>query len=139
MIAIFERSGIAFQYPQNWTLDDEADGADWVATVQTPGTALMMVTYREDAEPAELGDETVEALREEYPELDAEVTVEALAGQTAIGYDIDFITLDSPVTAKVRVLQAAEGALLIFWQVADKDREHYEALLEAVTSSVRID
>jgi hypothetical protein len=138
MIATFERTGITFQYPQNWSLDDEAEGNDWVATIQTPGSALMVITYREDAEPAELGDETVDALREEYPELDAEVTVEPLAGQTAIGYDLDFITLDTPVTAKVRALESENGALLIFWQVAEKDREHYESLLDAVMSSVRV-
>ncbi len=137
MIASFERAGIRFQFPENWTLNDETDGEDWVATLETPGSALMVLTYREDVEPAELGDETIEALREEYPDLDAEVTVESVAGQTAIGYDVDFITLDSAVTAKVRVLEAAAGALLIFWQLAEKDREHYESLLNAVMASIQ--
>ena len=138
MIEKFERSGVSFQYPANWTLEEEADGADWVATLQTPGSAVAIITYREDMEPAELGDETLEALQEEYPELDSEIAVDSLAGQTAIGYDIDFITLDLPVTAKVRALETPNGALLLFWQVSEIDRGHYESLLDAVVLSAKI-
>jgi hypothetical protein len=139
VIEKFERSGVSFQYPANWTLEEEADGEDWVATLQTPGSAVMIVTYREDMEPADLGDETLEALQEEYPELDSEIAVEKLAGQTAIGYDIDFITLDLPVTAKVRALDTPNGALLLFWQVSELDRGHYEPLLNAIIASTKID
>jgi len=138
MIEKFERSGVTFQFPANWSHEVEDDAADWVATVQTPGSAMLVVTYREDAEAAELGDETLEALQAEYPELDSEIAVEKLAGRTAIGYDLDFITLDTPVTAKVRALDAGAGTLLLFWQVGEKDREHYEPLLDAILASVRV-
>ena len=61
MIEKFERSGIAFQYPANWNIDDEVDGEDWVVTLQPPGSALLVVTYQEDGlEPSEMADETLE-------------------------------------------------------------------------------
>lgn len=139
MIQKFERSGVSLQFPANWEMEDDADGDDWVLTLQTPGSGMLMATYRDDGpEPAEMADEAIEALREDYDQLDTEIKVEALAGTTALGYDIDFLTLVTAVTAKIRALETPEGTLLLFWQVAEKDRDTYESLLNAVFNSVAI-
>lgn len=139
MIERFERSGVAFQYPANWSFEIDEDAGDWLATLQTPGTALMTFAYRLDTEPTELADETLEAFQDDYPELDSEIAIETLADRTALGHDIDFLTLDCPVMAKVRAVSIPSGALLIFWQFSDRDREHYEPLFQAVLKSLSIE
>lgn len=139
MIELFERGGVAFQYPANWSFEIDDDEGDWLATLQTPGTALMTIAYRLDTEPTELADETLEAFQDDYPDLDSEIAVEKLAGRTALGHDIDFLTLDTPVMAKVRAVGIPSGALLVFWQYSDRDRDHYEPLFQAVLGSLRIE
>jgi hypothetical protein len=139
MIETFTRDGVSFKYPGNWTLevDAEADG-DWVATLQTPATALFMATYRRDADPAELADETLDALTADYPDLESTPTAEKLAGRLALGHDIGFITLDVPVSVRLRVLDLGEATLLLMIQMADQDEDHYSSLMGAILASVTL-
>jgi hypothetical protein len=139
MLAKFDQDGVSFQYPGNWALEHETDDPDWVVTLQTPSTAVMMITYYADGpEPAELADETLEALQDDYPELDTEIALEKIAGLTAMGHDIDILTLDTPVVAKVRALQFGPATLTILQQMGEPDREHYESLFAAVTASIQL-
>ena len=67
MSTIFERDVIRFLHPDNWGVELAEDGDGWVATVQSPGTAFVLVALHPDAEsPAELADEALATLKEEY-------------------------------------------------------------------------
>src|SRR5579871_2105647 len=106
MIQYFERDGVRFQYPGNWTVEandgDPAEGG-WTVSVQSPETAFVLVSLQPGAgDPAELADQTLQALRGDYQELDSENVVETLAGVVAIGHDIDFLTVDTPITCRTR-------------------------------------
>jgi hypothetical protein len=139
MLESFTKSGVSIRYPSNWSLDedDDADGG-WTATLQTPGSAVLWLSVRPDAEPAEVADETLEALQDDYPDLENQPTAEMMAGRVALGHDIDFITLDVPVTAHIRVLDRNPATLLLFWQFSGADGEHYEPLLRAVLASLQL-
>jgi hypothetical protein len=116
----FARGATSFQYPANWTLDTEEDGAAWTASAFSPDTAFALIALRPDAaHPAELADETLAALKAEYQELDAEPVVENVGGRPAVGYDVD-------------------GPLLFLAQVGEFDREAHEPLLQAVLKSVQV-
>jgi hypothetical protein len=141
MIQIFERDGIRFQYPGNWSLEpgDETAG-EWAVSVQSPETAFLLVSLRPDADsPAELADQTLEALKADYKELDAVNAVETLAGQLAIGHDIDFFTLDTTITCWTRCLQSDAGPLLVMGQVSEYDRERNEPVLRAILASLKVE
>ena len=46
MAAIFDKLGIRFQYPENWTLDEsEALAGDQAVTVFSPGGRLLVGHY----------------------------------------------------------------------------------------------
>jgi hypothetical protein len=139
----FDRDGIRFRYPTNWRPDAEsadADGAAWTVTLQSPGTAFLLVSLRPEADtPAQLADQTLDALRAEYPQLDAEDVVETLAGRAAIGHDIDFLTLDTTVACHTRCLDTPAGPVLIMGQAGEYDRETAEAVFAAVFASLAID
>jgi hypothetical protein len=142
MIHTFERDGIRFQHPATWRVeveDNEEDGG-WSATVQSPETAFMIVSLRPYAdEPAQLADQTLEVLKSEYKELDAANAVETLAGQVAIGHDIDFLTLDTAITCWTRCVQSLAGPLLLMAQVSEFDREGNEPVLRAICASLTIE
>ena len=141
MIHTFERDGIRFQYPENWTLESEevADGG-WSVTLQSPETAFMLLSVRPDADnAAELADQTLDALKAEYKELDEVNAVGSFAGQLAIGHDIDFLTLDTSVTCWTRCVQTLAGPLLAMCQVTEFERERNEPVLRAVCASMTIE
>lgn len=138
MIATFDRSGIRFQYPGNWTLDLEEDGDAWTATVQSGDLAFLLVSLRPDATaPAELADDALAALREEYKELEADPVVEAFNGRPALGHDIDFLTVDTTITCRTRAFDAAAGPVLVMVQFSEYDREKNEQVLEAMCASMQ--
>jgi len=141
MIRTFERDGIRFQYPSNWTLETEEDaGGGWSATLLSPETAFLLITLRPDADnAAELADQTLDALKAEYKELDSVNAVGNFAGQLAIGHDIDFLTLDTPVTCWTRCAQTLAGPLLVMCQVSEYERERNEPVLRAICASMTIE
>ena len=98
----------------------------------------MLVSLQPEArDPAELADQTLDALKAEYKELDAENRVETIAGRLAIGHDIDFLTLDTPITCRTRCLETPAGPLLVMTQVSEFDRDDHDPVLRAVVASLR--
>ena len=139
MLKVFTRSGIAFQYPGSWTLEIEDDGDAWTTSVASPGTAFLIASLRPGpVSPTQVTDEALAVMKAEYKELDAEPVVESVGGLPAVGYNIDFLTLDTSIEAWLRCVSTAEGNLLILGQVSELDRLDYETVLKAMLQSVTI-
>ena len=136
----FDRDGIAFRYPENWRVEAEEGDGGWTVTLTSPQTAFVIVSLRPDArDPADLADQTLDALKAEYKELDADNAVETLSGQLAIGHDIDFLTVDTAITCRTRCLETSAGPLLLMTQVSEYDRERNEPVLRAIVASLHVD
>jgi hypothetical protein len=137
----FSRDGIVFRYPTNWSLEvDEATDGSWTVSLTSPATAFVLVSLRPDArEPADLADQTLQALKSDYQELDAENRVETIGGQMAIGHDIDFLTLDTAITCRTRCVESLGGPLLILTQVSEYDREQHDPVLRAIVASFQFE
>ena len=65
--------------------------------------------------------------------------VETIAGSPAVGHDVRFLSLDLPVTARVRGLPCESGSLLVLTQVADIDAAAAGPGLAAMVASLRLD
>ena len=81
MSATFTKEGVLFRYPENWKLEREENYEGWTVYLQSPGTAFVMISYREGATPAELAETALAALPDEYPDLGPSLilpTLEAL-------------------------------------------------------------
>ena len=140
MAARFDDGGIRFQYPENWRLEREENETGWTVSLQSPGTAFMMVCLREDLPtPDQVAEAALDALREEYPELEADDCVDNLAGQPAIGHDIRFISLDLTNTCWTRSFYSAEGTVLVLCQANDLELEEHEPVLRAICKSLEVD
>jgi hypothetical protein len=136
----FRKDGIRFQYPENWerTLEETATG--WTVSVQSPETAFFLLTY--DSDMPEIGltaDTALEALRTEYPDLEADDVVESLAGQPALGHDIRFFSLDLTNTCCTRCFYSETGTVFLMWQANDLDLETVELVLRAICASLRLE
>jgi hypothetical protein len=140
MVAEYEEAGIRFKYPENWRLEREDNDSGWTITVQSPETAFLMLCLREDMPRTdELAETALEALREEYPDLEADDCVDSLAGQPAIGHDIRFFSLDLTNTCWTRSFNSFQGTLLLMCQLCDLETETNEPVLRAMCASLELE
>jgi hypothetical protein len=140
MAALFDDEGIRFRYPENWQLEREENEAGWTVSLQSPGTAFLMLSVREDLPAADaLADETLAALREEYPGLEADECVDTLAGRPAVGHDIRFFSFDLTNTCWTRSFRTAGGTVLVLCQTNDLELETAEPVLRAVCASLTVE
>jgi hypothetical protein len=138
MPALFEETGIRFQYPENWRLEREDNDSGWTVSVHSPGTAFIMICLRQDRPTTdELADTALEALREDYPDLEAEDCFESLAGQPAVGHEIQFVSLDLINTCWTRSFYSPHGTVLVLCQVTD--HEKMEPVLRAICASMKVE
>ncbi len=108
MPAVFDKFGICFQYPENWTLETEsATPGRQSITVYSPGGGFWSVmAHWPDEDPAKLATAAVDAMRREYDELDSEPASEEIDGVPLTGYDLNFYCLDLTNTARIRTFSA---------------------------------
>ena len=138
MVKQFDVDGVSFRYPDDWTLEREETENGWTATLQSRETAFLVVTLDRDLpEPERMADTTLEALRSEYPGLDADAAVDLVAGEMAVGHDIQFFSFDLPNTAWTRSLYCGAGTLLLYWQANDLELPTAEPMLRAICASLK--
>lgn len=136
----FQRDGVRFSYPHDWQLETEVDGDGWTASLQGPGTAFLVVSYCPGVDdPGELVDAAVEGLQADYPDLDATDAVDNLAGQPALGADINFVHFDLTNTCWVRAVPAAEGSLLVMAQCTDEELDDQGAALRSIMGTLSVE
>jgi hypothetical protein len=87
----------------------------------------------------ELSETALEALREDYPQLEAEERVDSLAGQMAVGHNVRFFSLDLTNTCWTRSLYTAQGTVLVMCQTNDLELEKNEPVLRAICASLRVE
>jgi hypothetical protein len=140
MIRQFEQDGISFQYPASWKLEQEESATGWTVLMQGPGTAFITVTLDTDMPALEEVLETVlDALRADYPSLEAEPRMEMLAGQMAMGHNLQFFALDLTNTCETRCFHCEQGTVLVLCQAADLELEESEPVFRAIRASLRVD
>jgi hypothetical protein len=140
MAAQFDDGGIRFRYPENWSLEREDSEEGWTVSLQSPGTAFLMLCLRSDMPPPDQMTETaLDALRADYPDLEADDCVESLAGQPAVGHDIRFFSLDLTNTCWTRSFYTAQGTVLLLCQTSDLELETTEPVLRAICASLEVE
>ena len=134
----FDKLGIRFQYPDNWTLSEDAALAGCRSvSILSPGGAFWAVSiHPRNLDPARLAEAAVETMRTEYADLEVEEVTEIVADQELIGYDLNFYYLDLTNTAAVRTLRGNGGTYTIFYQAEDREFAEIHEVLRAVTTSL---
>ncbi len=141
-MSTFERDRIAIRYPADWIIEtqDGPEDGGWTVVVQSPDTAFFMMSLLPEArDPAELANQSFDALKGEYKELDWEDVMETICGQPAIGYNADFLTVDTATSCRVRCLDTFAGPLLLLWQVSDFDRDQNDPVLRDIVKSLNVE
>ena len=135
---VYEHSGLRFAYPENWRLEDETgDEARLQLTVESPDTAFWtLAVYDGEIEPDSLAQQAVEAMRAEYPDLEASTAEETIAGIDLVGHDVNFICLDLTNTAQVRAFRLEGQTLLVLAQAEDRELKTASLIFTAMIQSL---
>jgi hypothetical protein len=138
MPARFDKLGIAFLYPENWTLDDsDALLGRKSVTVYSPGGGFWTVAIHSGAaDPTKLATAVLDAMKKEYPGLEIDETFEQIAGHDLIGYDLAFYYLDLINTALIRSLRVGQTSYTIFCQAEDREFDQLRMIFQAMTTSL---
>src|SRR5262245_969633 len=140
VIESYDESGVHFKYPSNWRVDREETDTGWTVTVQSPDTAFLLICLREDLPTTdEIAETALEALREDYPDLEADEFADTFIGQPAYGHDIRFFSLDLTNTCWTRSFYTTRGTLLVMGQYNDLELDTNEPVLRAICTSLQID
>jgi hypothetical protein len=134
----FDEDGLSFDYPDEWAIEREGVPDGWTVTLQSPGTAFALITLdRNMPPPEEVAEAALEALKQDYPSLEATSAVEALGGEVAVGHDVEFFTLDMTASCSTRSFYGTAGTVLVMCQVSGLDESEYEPALAAIRASMR--
>lgn len=134
----FDRLGISFQYPDNWTLDEEDALSDSRSvTVYSPGGGFWSVAvHPATADPRTLAQAAIDAMKEEYGAVEVDEVRDELGGRDLVAFDLAFFYLDLTNTAQVRCLKTERLTLTIFCQAEDHDFDGLELVFKAITTSL---
>ncbi len=136
--ATYDRSGIQFIYPENWQVtDDTEDVIPRTIVLESPTSAFWSI----DIHPFSVGTDElletfVQAMNEEYPDIESQLVKETIEGREAVGYDLTFYCLDFVVATKVRAFQEGHATYLLTYQGEDRDFEKLEIVFQAITHSL---
>jgi hypothetical protein len=133
----FARSGLAFDYPDNWSVDttDSAGGRAAVTVYSPEGAFWSVSAHAPGGDPALLSQAVVAQMREEYRDLDSEAATETVSGRKLPGHDLNFYCLDLTNTAAVRTLETADAIYLFFCQAEDREWDRVAHVFRAMTTS----
>ncbi len=138
MPQLYKKLGIHFQYPDNWTLDEqEALEGNGAVTVFSPeGGFWSVAVHPAQADLPKLLSAAVTAMREVYEQLDSEPAEETIAGHELTGYDMNFYCLDLTNTACVRGIRDGQRTLVIYCQAEDREYERIAPIFHAMSTSL---
>ncbi len=141
MPAVFDDLGICFEYPETWSIEEQAE-SNQSASAQVVVTGLHtafwhLSKFPPNVELEVLFDEALAALRDQYPDMEVEIadnltptggwidrdTREEGTGtmESLQGYDINFICLDLTATAWLRGFRNQTASFLLLCQAEDRD------------------
>ena len=137
MTAIFDDFGVRFTYPKDWELEVSEDGSRTTISLQAPDSMAFAFVVLDSAHPAakELVDEALDAMRAEYPTLEAVLATESIDGHKAQGHDAEFMTFDMINSCAIRGLRTPRRSVLFFAQWSQLDDDQVEAEVRTLRAS----
>ena len=139
MSAVFDKLGIYFEYPENWSLEEDSEGEPpevVQVVVSGPQTAFWHLSkHPAEADLEALFDEVLAAMRAEHSGMEVELADDLTSDggwmessqETGMGggmdgltgYNVNFICLDLTITAWLRGVRTPAATYLLLCQAED--------------------
>ena len=137
-IETYEDHGLRFDYPSAWEVEVTDHGPVLTVALQDPGGLgfALITTDESRPDPADVADAALEAMREEYPELDASPAMETINDHCATGHDVEFFAMDITNAARIRCFRTPRRTVLAFGQWSDMGEADLPDLIRGVFRSI---
>ena len=141
MPAVFEQLGIRFEYPENWSIDEQPldetlDDGEQI-TVSSPETGFwQLIKHPGQADLEALFDEALSALRSVYQEIEVEPAQETIDNRQLEGFNVNFYCLDFTNTCWLRGFHQGDATYLLLCQAEDREMERVGPVFLAMLASV---
>jgi hypothetical protein len=138
MPAVFEKFGVRFLYPENWSVTDEED-EEWpkMVTIQSQDTAFWSLhVYPPQHDIQAVIDELVAAIGTEFSDIEVLPAQETFGDTDTTGVDLAFFYLDLLVEAKIRCLRTPSDTLVWLYQAESREFEAVEPVFQAMAVSM---
>ena len=134
----YDNHGVRFEYPASWELEVTDNGPVMTVSLQDPdGLGFALITTDESRpDPADVADAALEAMREEYPDLDAAPAMETINDHCATGHDLEFFAMDMTNAARIRCFRTPRRTVLAFGQWSDLGEADLPDLIRGVFRSL---
>ena len=120
-IQTYDDEGLRFESPPDWAIEETWDGEVRTVAVQAPDGLGFAVIQTDDSrpDPDEIADAALQAMRDDYPELDSHRVMETINDHAATGHDLEFMTLDMTNAAAIRCFRTPRRTVLVLGQWSD--------------------
>lgn len=139
MTATFEKLGVRFLYPENWKLTDETDsGLPCSVSLETPaGDAFWSIHFYEfTSDPDEILKDTVNSLRETYPDLEVSSVEPQFEDRDSTAIEALFYCLDFLIRVRLEIVRTEDYWLLFWFQAEDREFDKQEPVFKAMSISL---
>ena len=137
MTAVYHNAEIRFRYPDGWELVESPSEEGLIVSLQSPGPMFLFLTlYDNEWQPEEVANRALDAMREDYPNLDSCPVSETIADLPTMGHDVNFFCLDLTNTCWIRAFSSSRRTVLIFAQTNDIELEADEQVFQAICDSI---
>jgi hypothetical protein len=138
MPAVYDRFGVKFLYPENWSITDEDDeGWPRSVTVQSRDTGFWSLhVYPAGQELKPVVKELVEAIQAEFDDIEVLPAKETIGQTPTTGVDLAFFYLDLLVEAKIRCIRTPSATIVWLYQAESREFESIEPVLQAIAVSM---
>ena len=137
-MSVYEHHGVHFEYPENWTLDDDqSDQSQATITLFSPGGAFWMLRVLPCDTDLPLMLKTVlDALADEYQDVDSVAVSDQVDSQAMIGYDVNYYCLDLTTSALIRGFKTFRASYALLCQAEDREFTRVKPVFHAMTTSL---
>jgi hypothetical protein len=137
MTAVYQRDPLHFLYPENWSVVEESwDQWPREVSVQSPGGAFWSVHVYPATDPRPLTQEVLNAMKQEYEQLESSVLAEDYGDRQVTGFEMHFYCLDFLVRARTLGIRRGDVTYLLVFQAEDRDFDQLEPVFRAMTLSL---
>jgi hypothetical protein len=138
MPRVYDKMGVRFLYPDNWTLDegDAVVGSAAVSVYSPEGSFWSIVLDKPTADPIDLAGAAAQAFKTEYDDCDVEPFRETVVSHDVNGFDVSFFCLDLTSTAIIRSFRIRRATCLVICQAEDRDYQKQLPVFLAITASL---
>ena len=134
-----ERFGLKIPLPDNWEFEETTDDEKFTASLFGSDTSFWTVSVFFSApDPEHVIDQALNALREEYDDLQSFPAEETVCDHETVAFDAEFVCLEWTTTAHLRCFRHGEVTLLIYYQGTDHELEESRSVLSAITQSLQL-